>query len=139
MATTIMPPMTHQITGLPVLLLCSASVEVSLTLLPEASNSSRPRASEELSSPEESSEDASLPGSSLPDISEEEGAAEFGVWLEEGACSDGVWLAGACADGVWLAGVCGVVWAGVLGSGSYCTVMLVTKSPEPEDRPPTVI
>ncbi len=34
MATTIMPPMTHQTTGLPVLLSCSASEDVLLTLLP---------------------------------------------------------------------------------------------------------
>ena len=66
--------MTHQITGLPVLPPCSASVEVLLTLLPEASNSSRPRASEELSSLEESAEDALL-----LDAPEEEGAAELGA------------------------------------------------------------
>ena len=65
MATTTMPPITHQTTGLPVLLSCSASEDVLLTLLPEASNSSRPRASEELSSLEESSEDASLLDESL--------------------------------------------------------------------------
>ena len=42
--------------------------------MPEASNSSRPRASEELSSLEESAEDALL-----LDASEEEGAAELGA------------------------------------------------------------
>ncbi|MFQ7465136.1 MAG: hypothetical protein ACLRM0_08275 [[Clostridium] leptum] len=108
MATTIMPPMTHQTTGLPVLLSCSASEDVLLTLLPEASNSSRPRASEELSLLEESSEGASLlDGFSLVDASEEEGIAEFGAWLEEGACSDGVWLERVCVCWVAAAG-CGL-------------------------------
>ena len=49
---------------------------------------------------EESSEGASLlDGFSLADASEEEGIAEFGTWLEEGACSDGesLHLLGGCS------------------------------------------
>ena len=37
----------------------------------------------------------------LADASEEEGIAEFGTWLEEGACSDGVWLERVCV--CWVA------------------------------------
>lgn len=57
---------------------------------------------------EESSEGASLlDGFSLADASEEEGIAEFGPWLEEGACSDGVWLERVCVCWVAAAG-CGL-------------------------------
>ena len=41
------------------------------------------------------------------DASEEEGIAEFGTWLEEGACSDGVWLERVCVCWVAAAG-CGL-------------------------------
>ena len=80
MATITMPPMTHQITGFPVLLSCPASVEALLTSLPAASNSARPAAEETA---------ALVSGWEERLLSEGEGEGEG---LAEGAAEDSGWL-----------------------------------------------
>ena len=117
MAATIMPPMIHQTMGLPVLLSCSASAEVSLTLLPEASNSSRP-----ITASSSSSEDA------LPVSLEEVSGVEEDIWLSDGL-EAGVWTADALVSDCSGSGSC----------AGCSTFTLVTKSPEPDWRFPTVM